>query len=92
MRVVLQPMVTHGHPLHLVKVQGTHGLKSDAVAAAEKLNHMQYLCSIKPENPYQSHFLTFSSGMLQIYKPFLSDFVPRNASWLRLPLHASCCF
>lgn len=50
--------------------------------SSSKVNHMQYLCSIKPENPYQSQFLTFSSAMLQIYKLFLSDFIPRNASWL----------
>lgn len=55
-------------------------------------NHMQYLCTIKTENPYQSHFLTSASAMSQIYKPLLSDFIPRNASWLTLPSHAACCF
>lgn len=61
-------------------------------AGAGRRNHIQYLHTIKPENPYQSHFLTSTSAMAQIYKPLLSDFVPRNASWLTLPSHAAGCF
>lgn len=61
-------------------------------AGAGRLNHMQYLCTIKPENPYQSHFLTSTSAMSQIYKPLISDFIHRNASWLTLPSQAARCF